>query len=221
MVLKPTRLFTEVNRLSSLSRMLIVILYRFCGPRPRGHHNSYAEGSKMTVPVMLSLVVVRFVSNPVETVSLEVDSKISYFRLAPSGTPPKRSKLAFRSQGAPWSGGRLFSWPSLDMSISEFRIYTSDEPLVEEKSWMTYAGCQIPILCQYLKRSRIWIASYQLERRQGPWKWPGKLLNLKNYLPMKIENSPIPPIKVVVKRWYLCGCGIFTHPKSDPSLDSC
>lgn len=130
--------------------MLIVILYRFCGPRPRGHHNSYAERSKMAVPVILSLVVVMFVSNPVETVLLEVDSKISYFRLAPGGTTPKRSKLAFRSQGAPWSGGRLFSWPNLDMSISEFRMYTSDEPLAEEKSWMTYAGCQIPIFCQSL-----------------------------------------------------------------------
>lgn len=101
MVLKPIRLFTEVKRLSSLSKILIVILYRFCGPRPRGHHNSYAEGSKMAVPVMLSLVVVMFVSNPVETVLSEVDSKISYFRLAPGGTTPKRSKLAFRSQSAP------------------------------------------------------------------------------------------------------------------------
>lgn len=68
MVLKPIRLFTEANRVSPLSKILIVILYRFCGPRPRGHHNSYAEGSKIAVPVMLSLVVVIFVSNPVETV---------------------------------------------------------------------------------------------------------------------------------------------------------
>lgn len=68
MVLKPIRLFTEVNRVLPLSIIVIVILYRFCGPRPRGHHNSYAEGSKMAVPVMLSPVVVIFVSNPVETV---------------------------------------------------------------------------------------------------------------------------------------------------------
>lgn len=146
MVLKPIRLFTDVNRVSPLSKILIVILYRFCGPRPRGHHNSYAEGSKMAVPVMLSLVVVIFVSNPVETVWLEADSEISYLRLAPGFITPKRSKLAFRSQGAPWSGGRLFSWPSREMSMSEFRIYTSDEPSAEEKSWTTYAGCQIPII---------------------------------------------------------------------------
>lgn len=68
MVLKPIRLFTAVNRVSPLSKILIVILYRFCGPRPRGHHNSYAEGYKMAVPVILSLVVVIFVNNPVETV---------------------------------------------------------------------------------------------------------------------------------------------------------
>lgn len=147
MVLKPIRLFTEVIRVSPLSKIPIVILYRFCGPRPRGHHNSYAEGCKMAVPVMLSLVVVIFVSNPVETVWLELDSEISYFRLAPGGTTPRRSKLTFRSQGAPWSGGRLFSWPSREMSISEFRIYTSDEPLTEGKSWIIYAGCQIPIFC--------------------------------------------------------------------------
>lgn len=68
MVLKPIRLFTEVNRVSPLSKRPSVILYRFCGPRPRGHHNSYAEGSKMAVAVMLSLVVVIFVNKPVETV---------------------------------------------------------------------------------------------------------------------------------------------------------
>lgn len=55
----------------------------------------------MAVPVILSLVVVIFMSNPIETVRSEADSEISYLKLAPGGMTPKRSKLAFRSQGAP------------------------------------------------------------------------------------------------------------------------
>ncbi len=98
---------------------------------------------------MLSLIVVIFESSPAEMVRFEIESHITYLRLAPGGTTPKRSKLALSDQGAVWSGGKLFICPIRDISRLEFLMYTSDEPLGEGKSCMMYAGCHIPRFYQY------------------------------------------------------------------------
>lgn len=76
----------------------------------------------MAVPVIPSFAVVTFVRDPEETVSFVVELVNTNLIPAPSGKVPSTSKLALKSQGAPWSGGKLFSWPRREISKSEFLI---------------------------------------------------------------------------------------------------
>ena len=74
MVRKPVRLFTDASVVPLQSTTLTVRLYRFCDPKPRGHHSSYADGSSIAVPVIVLLELIRFVKLPDETVSFVKES---------------------------------------------------------------------------------------------------------------------------------------------------